>query len=159
MRYIIAAGSSAKESYLGAAAREIMNCRAITFHGMSASYQNKSEQSPLNRLFFNCAMALSSELEPHFFYRELRAIEHRLGRVRSYANAPRTIDLDVLYAFPFAYSSSTFSIPHQELFRRSFFVSCALEVIKSVGWPTPISFYQARLRQGATVLIPCETHL
>ncbi len=159
MRYIIAAGSSCDQAYLEKAAREILACRSMTFHGMSRIYKNKSEGTPINRLFFNCAMALSTNLEPHFFYRELKSIETRLGRIRGYANSPRTIDLDVLLSFPFSYKSSTFSIPHQQFFRRIFFVSCALEVIKSVGWPTPTSLYQARSRQAPGVLIACETNL
>ncbi len=155
MDYIIALGSSVHEQYLRKARDEMKEKLSLSFLAMSRIYKNESLAMPHKRLCFNAAVALRSELEPHALYRELRAIELKLGRIRPYINASRTIDMDVLLAFPFSYSSESFLIPHRQFFQRSFFVSCAFEVIKSVGWPMPFSLEQAKMRQGTSVLIPC----
>lgn len=157
MRFIIAAGSSRSSDDLDGALELLTACPSLTVHGVSKKYRNKSEFTRRNYLFFNCAIALSSSLEPKALYRELRSIEQRLGRIRSYTNSPRTLDLDILLSFPFSYTSKDFTIPHCSMFNRSFFVTCAIEVIQLAGWPTPFSLYQARWRLKPSVLVPCNS--
>lgn len=155
MHFIIAAGSSLGSGYLREALDHIATNPNFTIHGVSRTYCNKSEYAPKNYLFFNCAIALSSFLEPQALYWELRSIEQKLGRIRSYANSPRTLDLDVMLSFPFSYSSRDFTVPHCGTFKRSFFVTCAIEALQLAGWPTPFSLYQARSRLKPSVLVPC----
>lgn len=156
MEYIIALGSSVSAHYLKKATSLLKAKENFGFLAISRIYENKSLGMSPTRLCFNAAVALRSELEPHALYRELKTIEQAQGRIRSYTNAPRTLDIDVLLSMQFSYTSESFFIPHKEFFRRSFFVSCAIEVIQSVGWPTPFSLYQANLRQGTSLLIPCK---
>jgi 2-amino-4-hydroxy-6-hydroxymethyldihydropteridine diphosphokinase len=47
--------------------------------------------------FYNTVMEVATSLSPRQFLRVLWRIEKRFGRVRSFANAPRTLDLDMLF--------------------------------------------------------------
>ncbi len=156
--FIISAGSSCPNAhkYFIAACKLINKSRYMTLYGASNMYKNGSLGMPINQMFYNCALAVSSHLEPHAFYRELKVIEHKLGRIRSYKNAPRTIDLDVLLSFNLSYKSPSFFIPHPETYKRSFFVKCACELIKSLGWPTPFSLLGSRRRLARSYLAPCQ---
>ncbi|MCA9507215.1 MAG: 2-amino-4-hydroxy-6-hydroxymethyldihydropteridine diphosphokinase [Myxococcales bacterium] len=156
MRFIISAGSSISADYLEKALSEISCTSKITVHNMSNKYCNQSQQMSINRLCFNSAIALSSDLEPYALFWELRQIEQKLGRIRSYSNAPRTIDLDVIISFPFSYCAHNFFVPHRELYQRNFFVFCAIEVLHLVGWPVPFLLYQARSKLPAKAWIACK---
>ena len=46
--------------------------------------------------FVNAVMEVQSTLEPLALFKALQSIEQRFGRERSYRNAPRTLDLDLL---------------------------------------------------------------
>ncbi len=47
--------------------------------------------------FFNSVIVLRTSLQPRAFMRYLLRVERRFGRVRSFPNAPRTLDLDILF--------------------------------------------------------------
>lgn len=157
--FIICAGSSCPNAdrYFNAAAQLINKSPSMVLHGVSNTYKNGSLATSINRMFYNCALAVSSHLEPLAFYRELKVIEHSLGRIRSYKNAPRTIDLDILLSLNLCYKSQSFFIPHPETFKRSFFVKCAYELIKSLGWPIPFSLLAARGLLAKSYLVSYQT--
>jgi 2-amino-4-hydroxy-6-hydroxymethyldihydropteridine diphosphokinase len=46
--------------------------------------------------FWNLVARVRTRLEPVELFERLQQIENELGRVRSFRNAPRTIDLDIL---------------------------------------------------------------
>lgn len=155
-KYVIAAGSCHPHgrAFLSEARTAIANVSNMMIEGESAILKNPSCGMTINRLFFNCAFAIFTPLEPLIFYRELKAIEHKLGRIRSYKNAPRTIDLDVLLSFDLSYNSPTFSVPHKEFYTRDFFVSCAMKAITCAGWPMPPNLMRARAAKS--YLAPCS---
>jgi 2-amino-4-hydroxy-6-hydroxymethyldihydropteridine diphosphokinase len=154
-KYIVAAGSSHPmgKSYILEARDMISRISSMVICGESPIFKNGSIGMPLNRLCFNCAWAIFAPLEPRVFYRELKVIEHRLGRIRSYKNAPRTIDLDVLMSFDLVYNSGTFSVPHKEFYRREFFMRCAFKAIISAQWPLP---YVPKKTSIRNYLVPCS---
>ncbi|MDD2829226.1 MAG: 2-amino-4-hydroxy-6-hydroxymethyldihydropteridine diphosphokinase [Sulfuricurvum sp.] len=47
--------------------------------------------------FYNTVIEISTTLSPRALLRLLWRIEKRFGRVRSFANAPRTLDLDMIF--------------------------------------------------------------
>lgn len=47
--------------------------------------------------FYNTVIEISTSLSPRALLRVLWRIENRFGRVRSFANAPRTLDLDIIF--------------------------------------------------------------
>jgi 2-amino-4-hydroxy-6-hydroxymethyldihydropteridine diphosphokinase len=47
--------------------------------------------------FYNTVIAISTSMQPGVFLRFLLRLEKRFGRRRTFANAPRTLDLDILF--------------------------------------------------------------
>jgi 2-amino-4-hydroxy-6-hydroxymethyldihydropteridine diphosphokinase len=90
--------------------------------------------------FFNAALAVHSLLPPEELMRELLAIEARLGRVRSERNAPRIIDLDLLWREGTAVriqraGAPVVELPHPRLHERPFAMAPLLEVVPNATDP------------------------
>jgi len=47
--------------------------------------------------FLNAVLSIETVLQPRELMRHLLRVERRFGRVRTFANAPRTLDLDLLF--------------------------------------------------------------
>lgn len=47
--------------------------------------------------FLNGVLLVETSLQPRALMRHLLQVERRFGRVRTFANAPRTLDLDILF--------------------------------------------------------------
>jgi 2-amino-4-hydroxy-6-hydroxymethyldihydropteridine diphosphokinase len=62
--------------------------------------------------FFNSVMELSTSMQPRAFLRYLLRLEKRFGRKRSFANAPRTLDLDILFFDGRVVNKTDLQIPH-----------------------------------------------
>ena len=72
--------------------------------------------------YVNAVAELSTELEPLELLRALQAIEHEFGRVRTYQNAPRTLDLDLLLFDQITLQSTELQLPHPRMHQRAFVV-------------------------------------
>jgi 2-amino-4-hydroxy-6-hydroxymethyldihydropteridine diphosphokinase len=73
------------------------------------------------RLFLNTVLVVECASEPAAFAADLRRIEDTMGRVRTAdRNAPRVIDLDLLYADGLRIASPDLTVPHARLFERRF---------------------------------------
>lgn len=70
--------------------------------------------------FVNAVAQLETTLAPHDLLAQLRAIEQQHGRERSYRNAPRTLDLDLLLYADACIETPTLSVPHPRLHERAF---------------------------------------
>lgn len=97
---VISLGSNIeKERHLPEAIRLLRRHRRIEVRKVSRFFESAPVGGPEGSPdFFNAAMVACTDLSPHELREELRHIEEVLGRVRSEdKNAPRTIDLDVVY--------------------------------------------------------------
>lgn len=70
--------------------------------------------------FVNAVAQLETTLAPHDLLAQLRAIEQQHGRERSYRNAPRTLDLDLLLYADACIETPTLTVPHPRLHERAF---------------------------------------
>ena len=88
--------------------------------GISSLYESEPvgylEQPP----FLNAVVTLESELAPGELLRALLGIERDLGRKRSFPNAPRTLDLDLLLVDDVTLDSTALTLPHPRLHERAF---------------------------------------
>ena len=76
------------------------------------------EDSPV---FLNTVIELSYEGTPSELLQHTQAIEHQLGRdVIRQKNAPRIIDIDILYFGTELYHDASLNLPHPEMTRRRF---------------------------------------
>lgn len=75
------------------------------------------------RLFMNAVLIVESALQPRGLLRHLHDIENAMGRVRtSDRNAPRTLDIDIIYAGDMRIDSPDLRVPHPQWFTRRFVV-------------------------------------
>ncbi len=75
-----------------------------------------ADQAP----FLNAVVRAQSTLEPLALLDALQHIERQQGRVRSFANAPRTLDLDLLDYDGLVLESPRLILPHPRLHERAF---------------------------------------
>jgi 2-amino-4-hydroxy-6-hydroxymethyldihydropteridine diphosphokinase len=68
--------------------------------------------------FFNSIMVLKSSMQPREFLAYLHRVEKKFGRRRSFANAPRTLDLDILFFDNRVIKTDDLIIPHASWFER-----------------------------------------
>ena len=78
--------------------------------------------------FVNAAAALQTTLPPERLLDLLMGVEARMGRVRSYAGAPRTIDLDLLFYNSVVMKAPGLIIPHPRLHERRFVLAPLAEI-------------------------------
>ena len=108
--------------------------------------------------YLNAVAEIATTLAPQALLEALQATEHSAGRERSYRNAPRTLDLDILlWGDPaVGIATATLTVPHPRMSERAFVLlplaeiapervpSAALQAVSAqrieklapaVGWP------------------------
>ena len=93
--------------------------------------------------FRNAAIALEVDDELERVLDALLAVERRFHRTRERRWAPRTLDLDLLWAER-PWSSARLEVPHPRLLERSFALQPLLAVADDAGLPVPDA-WRARL--------------
>ena len=79
--------------------------------------------------FLNAVVIVGSPADPRSLARELHAIEDAMGRRRSGdRNAPRVIDIDVIYVDSTRISEAELVVPHERWFERRFVVQPLCDV-------------------------------
>jgi 2-amino-4-hydroxy-6-hydroxymethyldihydropteridine diphosphokinase len=85
--------------------------------------------------FVNAVAQLETGLAAERLLAELHAIEARHGRERSFANAPRTLDLDLLLHGNTVISSETLKLPHPRMHERAFVLAPLVEIAPDAAIP------------------------
>ena len=62
--------------------------------------------------FYNTLMLVETKLNPEALLRYVLRIEKLYGRKRSFANAPRTLDIDIIFYENVERKSETLTLPH-----------------------------------------------
>ncbi|MGM9480543.1 2-amino-4-hydroxy-6-hydroxymethyldihydropteridine diphosphokinase [Roseateles sp. NT4] len=83
--------------------------------------------------FLNAVAALDTTLAPLELLDALQAIELAHGRERSYRNAPRTLDLDLLLYGELTLDTPRLTLPHPRLGERAFVLLPLLEIAPELG--------------------------
>ena len=78
--------------------------------------------------FINAVAQLETGLPAERLLAELQALEARHGRERSFPNAPRTLDLDVLLYGNAQIDSPALTVPHPRMHERAFVLKPLLEI-------------------------------
>jgi len=68
--------------------------------------------------FINSVILVETGLGPHALLRYLLWIEKRFGRKRSFPNAPRTLDLDIIFFDNLRLKSRRLTVPHPHFLER-----------------------------------------
>ena len=102
-----------------AACVDIAALPMTTLVARSALYASAPLDAPGGE-YLNAVAHVRSALAPLELLRALQAIEARHGRVRPFAGAPRTLDLDLLLYGDLALASDALTLPHPRLHERAF---------------------------------------
>jgi 2-amino-4-hydroxy-6-hydroxymethyldihydropteridine diphosphokinase len=82
--------------------------------------------------YVNAVVEVVTRLSPQALLEQLQSIEQRAGRERSYRNAPRTLDLDVLLYGDQKIHTATLLVPHPRMMVRAFVLRPLAEVAPSL---------------------------
>ena len=108
--------------------------------------------------FVNAVAKISTSLAPQALLAAMLAIEKRFGRERSFLNAPRTLDLDLLLYDAQTMAEPGLTLPHPRMHERAFVLAPLLEIAPACVIPGkgPAADWLARCRdQTIEKLAPC----
>lgn len=98
--------------------------KALSQHGkimlMSSLFETAPEGFTDQPDFLNCVISVETDATPLALLKILKKIEKDLGRRESFRNAPRTIDLDILFYGDEIIKVASLEIPHPRLQERAF---------------------------------------
>jgi 2-amino-4-hydroxy-6-hydroxymethyldihydropteridine diphosphokinase len=118
------------------AALAALSAAGVEILAVSPFYETEAWPDPAAPPFINAVAAVRTDLQPVALMTLLHKLETEFGRKRSLANAPRTLDLDLLdYAGQIHHGHLT--LPHPRIAERRF----VLEPLKAVAphWRHPVS--------------------
>jgi 2-amino-4-hydroxy-6-hydroxymethyldihydropteridine diphosphokinase len=85
--------------------------------------------------FLNAAVGGFTTLTPQALLGALLRIEHELGRARSFPNAPRTIDLDLLLYAERILDTPSLTLPHPRMHERAFVLAPLADIAPELRHP------------------------
>lgn len=85
--------------------------------------------------FINAVAQVETSLAPRALLAALLGIEHRHGRERSFRNAPRTLDLDLLLYGDAHFHEEGLTLPHPRMTERGFVLLPLLEIAPDTRIP------------------------
>jgi len=80
--------------------------------------------------FLNAALHISSALSPNELLESCLQSESDLGRERSFKNAPRTVDIDIIFIGKMESSEPHLTLPHPRWKERGFVVTPLLDLLE-----------------------------
>lgn len=84
--------------------------------------------------YVNAVAQLQTSLSADALLRELHRIEGAFGRARSYKNAPRTLDLDILLYGDTVCHTDTLTLPHPRMHERAFVLYPLFDLKPDISW-------------------------
>lgn len=150
---VIALGSNLAEpqQQVAAAIAAIAALDDVQVLHSSSLYQTKPVGYAAQPDFVNAVMAITTSLSAHALLGALQQIENRFGRVRSFRNAPRTLDLDVIDYHGERINSADLQLPHPRAHLRQFVMVPLAEIMPDYVLPGHgrAADIAAQLRQSA----------
>lgn len=108
---------------------------AGTVQAVSSLYETEPVDVTDQPWFVNCVVALETDLPPRDLLKTLLGIEHAMGRQRTRAKGPRTIDIDILMYGESVVDEPGLQIPHPAMHQRRFVLEPMVEVAPDVVHP------------------------
>ena len=87
---------------------------------VSPVYETEPFGVPPQAKFLNIVVEANTDQEPEELLRFLKGVEQKMGREQAGSDAPRPIDIDILFYDDLVMSTKLLSIPHPRLSQRAF---------------------------------------
>jgi 2-amino-4-hydroxy-6-hydroxymethyldihydropteridine diphosphokinase len=98
--------------------------------------------------FWNIVVQAASSLTPLALLEHLIAIEKQMGRERTFRNAPRIIDIDILLYGDVVLNEPGLELPHPRMTERAFVLAPLVEIAPHLADPLTGKLYRDMLREG-----------
>ena len=105
----------------------LLKINGIDIIRTSGYYETLSWPDPSKPKFINIVIQSNTNFSPKKLLKIFKIIEHKLGRIRSTRNAPRTCDIDLI-SYRNRTLSNSISIPHKSMIKRNFVLFPLFEV-------------------------------
>lgn len=132
----------------------------FTLLAASQAYVTEAQGDPPGPPYFNAAVAGLWQGAPEDLLDRCQAIEADLGRTRPYVNAPRSIDIDLLFWEGRTIETPRLSVPHPRLGDRAFALVPLLELEPHLalpdGRPLASRLTASIMTQGIRTALPDE---
>lgn len=109
-----------RREYIDKAIKLLDKNNGIEVRRVSSIYETEPVGGPPQGKFLNGVVEIDTELKPGELLKALADAERMLGRKRSVKNAPRTIDLDILFYGNEKIKEKNLVIPHPRIHGREF---------------------------------------
>jgi 2-amino-4-hydroxy-6-hydroxymethyldihydropteridine diphosphokinase len=107
----------------------------VNIKKVSSVYETEPVYYKEQPLYLNAVLSAVTELEPSDLLRFVKSIESDLGRQPSFRNAPRTIDIDILFYGDQVAETAELIIPHPRIAERAFVLVPLAEIAPGLVHP------------------------
>ncbi len=109
--------------------------RKITIKKISSVYETEPVYYKEQPLYLNAVLSAVTKLNPFELLSFVKAIESDLGRQPSFRNAPRLIDIDILFYGDQVVQTEKLTIPHPGIAERAFVLVPLVEIAPKLVHP------------------------
>ena len=107
----------------------------VNLEQVSSIYETEPVGYKEQPFFLNLVCRITTNLHPEGLLHLAKDIENSMGRVASFPNAPRPIDIDVLFYDDKTVETQTLTIPHPRLADRAFVLIPLVEIAPDLVHP------------------------
>lgn len=122
--------------------------RQVPVVAVSSIYESDPVGYTNQPRFWNMAVVVETELPARALLECLIGIEQEMGRERTFRNAPRNIDLDILLHDDVVIDEPGLNIPHPRIAQRAFVLKPLLELAPDLTDPVSKQHYRDILHAG-----------
>jgi 2-amino-4-hydroxy-6-hydroxymethyldihydropteridine diphosphokinase len=120
----------------------------VTLRTVSSVYESEPVGYADQPAFCNLVAEVETSLTAKGLLHELITIEQAMGRQRTFRNAPRIIDLDILLFGDAVQSTPELTIPHPRMTERAFVLRPLVELSPQLMHPTTGDLFADILANG-----------
>jgi 2-amino-4-hydroxy-6-hydroxymethyldihydropteridine diphosphokinase len=122
--------------------------KVVQVNAVSSIYESDPVGYADQPQFWNLVVQITTELTPEALLEQLIQIEQRMGRARSFRNAPRVIDLDILLYGDVVHDEPGLKVPHPRMTERAFVLKPLVELDASLKHPVTGQLFRDVLGAG-----------
>jgi len=120
-----------RQKFIDSSIAELKKVRGLRVTRLSSIYETLPVSDIPQEKYLNGVIEIETSIRPKALLKELNRIEEIFGRKRTIRNAPRTIDLDILYYGDERIDEKDIVIPHPKISEREFVLKGLRELGKA----------------------------